>query len=176
MQNERDSQVLALSEPRLRFHPEYETHVGMMFNWWRRSRPRLVVRSYPFQKEVRTPFSTASTSGESLFAHTSRSQVFRSEQLGSSSQYLRNPSVELLQKSTRAPLSCWRAFVFAPFPRTTSSVALRPLLIRVGIHLFPRQDIVQELTCFGSQGFILRLDILAKCRLGNRSTVCCSFK
>ena len=30
-QNERDSQVLALSEPRLRFHPEYETHVVMMF-------------------------------------------------------------------------------------------------------------------------------------------------
>ena len=55
-------------------------------------------------------------------------QVFRSEPLGSSSLYLRNPSVELLQESTRAPVSCWRDFVFAPFPRTTSSFVLRPLL------------------------------------------------
>ena len=30
VQSERDSQVLALSEPRLRSHPEYETHVVMM--------------------------------------------------------------------------------------------------------------------------------------------------
>ena len=30
VQNESDSQVLALSEPRLRFHPEYETRVVMM--------------------------------------------------------------------------------------------------------------------------------------------------
>ena len=30
VQNERDNQVLALLEPRLQFHPEYETHVVMM--------------------------------------------------------------------------------------------------------------------------------------------------
>ena len=30
VQNERDSQALALSEPRLHFHPEYGTHVVMM--------------------------------------------------------------------------------------------------------------------------------------------------
>ena len=44
-------------------------------------------------------------------------RVFRSEQLGSSNQYMKNPSVEQLQRSTKTP-----------FPRTTSSVALRPLL------------------------------------------------
>ena len=55
-------------------------------------------------------------------------QVFRSEQLGSNNQYMRNPSVELLQRSTRALLSCWRDSVFENFRRTTSSVALRPLL------------------------------------------------
>ena len=30
VQNERDSQVLAISEPRLQFHPEFGTHVVMM--------------------------------------------------------------------------------------------------------------------------------------------------
>ena len=93
VQSERDSQVLALSEPRLQFLPEYGTPVVMILQkldkvkrtkrvlafslnridgdvrdvaWW----------SYPFQKEVHRPspptLSNASTSGESLFAHTSR--------------------------------------------------------------------------------------------------------
>ena len=140
MQNERDSQVLVISEPRLRSHPEYETHVVMMLQrldkvkktkrvlafslnrtdrdvrdlaWWSdrtRSRRRFAGPSPP-------ALSTASTCGESLFAHTSRRSVFRSEQLGSSNQYMRNPSVELLQGSTRAPLSCWKDFVFASFQR-----------------------------------------------------------
>ena len=60
--------------------------------------------------------------------HFQKKQVFRSEQLGSSNQYMKNPSVELLQESKRVPLSCWEDFVFVPFPKTTSFVALRPPL------------------------------------------------
>ena len=55
-------------------------------------------------------------------------RVFRSEQIGSSNQYMWNPNVELRPESTRATLSCWRDFVVVPFLKTTSSVALRPLL------------------------------------------------
>ena len=145
VQNERDSQVLALSEPRLRSHPENETHVVMMLQRLDKVKRTKRVLAFSlnrtdrdvhdlawFQKEVRRPsppaLSTASASGESLFAHTSRrsDQVFRSEQLNSSNQYMRSPSVELLPESTKAPFSCWRDFVFVPFPRATSSVVLQP--------------------------------------------------
>ena len=148
---ERDSQVLALSEPRLRFHPEHETHVVMVLQrldkvkrtkrvlafslnridrdvhdlaWWSdRTRSR---RKFAGLLRLHFPLPQRVASRCSHILPEDR--VFRSEQLGSSSQYMENPSVELLQGSTRAPLSCWRDFVFVLFPRTTSSVALRPLL------------------------------------------------
>ena len=47
---------------------------------------------------------------------------------------------------------------------------MRQRNIRVGIRLFLRQDIVQALTCFGSQGFILRLDDFSAQTQGQVST------
>ena len=49
-------------------------------------------------------------------------------------------------------------------------MSVRQRNIRVGIHLFLRQDIVQALTCFGSQGFILCLDIFSAQTQGQVST------
>ena len=40
-------------------------------------------------------------------------------------------------------------------------VSMRQGNMCAGIRLFLRQDIVQALTCFGSQGFILRLDVFS---------------
>ena len=151
MQNGRDSQVLALSEPRLRFHPEYETRVVMILQRLDKVKRTKRVLAFPLNRTDIDIHDLAwwsdRTRSTRRFAGTLRlhfplpqpvasrcshtlpeDQVFRSEQLGSSNQYMRNPSVELLQGSTRAPLSCWRNFVRAPFQRTTSSVALQPLL------------------------------------------------
>ena len=50
------------------------------------------------------------------------------------------------------------------------TVSVRQGNIRVGIHLFLRQEIVQALTCFGSQGFIPRLDIFGAQTKGQVST------
>ena len=146
------TKLLAHSEPRLQFHPEYETHVVMMLQkldkvertkrvlafslnrtdrddrdlaWWSdrtRSRRRFVGL---FRLHFPLPQPVANRCSHRL----PEDRVFRIERHSSSNQNMRNPSVELLQGSTRAPLSCWRDFAFAPpFPRTTSSVALRPLL------------------------------------------------
>ena len=53
-----------------------------------------------------------------------------------------------------------------------TTVSVRQRNIRVGIHLFLRQDVVQALTCFGSQGFILRLDIFSAQTQGQVAQQC----
>ena len=57
-----------------------------------------------------------------------RIRSFRSELRDSNNQRRKNPGVERRQGSSKALLSCRRSFVFALFPRTTGSVARRPLL------------------------------------------------